>query len=91
MANNVLLRRHDGRRMSRSRIGPKQKKEIRKSAHNRAIVCSRSIMPAPVFVEACAVLTLDPCLGHEHVCLEPGCQNDDMRGHEVIGGEEAVW
>lgn len=87
----LLLGRHDGRCMSRGRIGPQKKEEIGKSAHNGAIVCTWSIMAVPVLIECGAVPTLDLREGHELISLEASCQNNDIRGYKTTSSDHTFW
>lgn len=77
--------------MSCGRIGPQKKEEIGESAHNGAIICTWSIMAIPVLIECDAVSTLDLREGHELISLEPGCQNNNICGHETTSSDHTVW
>lgn len=77
--------------MPRGRIGSEQKEEIRKSAHDRAVVCTWTIMAVPVLLECRAVPTFDLSIGYELVRLETCCENDHIRGDKTISSDDSIW
>lgn len=91
MYGNSLLHRHDGRCMSCGSVGSEQKEKVRKPTHDRAVVCSRAIMTAPVLIECLAALAFDLGIGHEFVCLKTSCQNNHVCRHESICSDDSIW